>query len=419
MPIINWPPNPTLDQVYTSPNGKSWIWNGYAWDAADSVVFNDMRSLTYNDFYTEITSSSLIPGTFYEINDFQTIYDQPDWDSDLNPMSATKYGPISPMVVYATSNSSISEDAHQPMGPFGTGSFLGDRIKYDWTFNETEFNGTPAKGRISETIDMNNNRTDYDHRVVRFKRYLNGAIYNSIFDTGQGFGEFRTFSTYFVRLGGNTIISADISVNNYIGDFTKTSKEFNQPFILSNNVFGVTLFIDLPSPNNNVITLPCYNNNFNICFNNTIIGLTNNNNVNSIVFNTINGAFVNNNINLMTGNVSELVSDVNFVNNDINAIQNNLLYGDFLNNEIKTLEDSTIGEFTFNTVEDIISNVIFSTSQSFTRNTVKVPISNVDLSTSSLIYQDYNKDIFKNSNGNIRLSYIDGLDSLTVTDYDL
>jgi hypothetical protein len=36
MSQINWPSNPIIGQVYTSPNGTSWEWNGYAWD----VVIN-------------------------------------------------------------------------------------------------------------------------------------------------------------------------------------------------------------------------------------------------------------------------------------------------------------------------------------------------------------------------------------------
>jgi hypothetical protein len=377
----------------------------------------NVTSLTYDDFYTEITSDNLIPGTFYEINDFRTIYDQPDFDSGFNPQSITKYGSTSSIVVYATSNSSISEDAHQPKGPFGNNTLLGDRIKYDWRFNETEFNNTPARGRISERIDTNNNRTDYDHRVVVFKRYLNDTIYNSIFDNGQVFGEFRTFNTFFIRSGGITFISLDSSTNNYIGDFFKWSKVNNYPFILPNNVFGILSYIDAPSPFDNRVFYPCYNNRFDFCYNNTISSLTANNTVNLMTGNTIVGTFINNNVNLMSGNGSTS-SIVNFDNNNISDIQDNLIFGTFSNNEIKILDDSYIGEFTYNRIDDTISGVTFSTTQSFTRNSVKISILDVDLSASTLIYQDYNKDIFRNSVGNIRLSYIDGSGSLTVTNYN-
>ena len=30
--MINFPPSPVLNDIYTAPSGESWIWNGYAWD---------------------------------------------------------------------------------------------------------------------------------------------------------------------------------------------------------------------------------------------------------------------------------------------------------------------------------------------------------------------------------------------------
>jgi len=37
MSETNWPTSPTLGQVYTSPSGTSWEWNGYAWDVLTSL----------------------------------------------------------------------------------------------------------------------------------------------------------------------------------------------------------------------------------------------------------------------------------------------------------------------------------------------------------------------------------------------
>ncbi len=36
MPVINWPLNPALNQTYTQ-NGKTWVWNGYAWSTVASL----------------------------------------------------------------------------------------------------------------------------------------------------------------------------------------------------------------------------------------------------------------------------------------------------------------------------------------------------------------------------------------------
>jgi hypothetical protein len=68
------------------------------------------------------------------------------------------------------------------------------KIQYDWTYNTTFVNGSPAKGRISERIDENNNRTDYDHREIKFIRYDDGAgNFTVINDNGNASGEFLTF----------------------------------------------------------------------------------------------------------------------------------------------------------------------------------------------------------------------------------
>lgn len=152
------------------------------------TLISDLQSVllgatpvSYSSFNTLITNSGLTQGSFYLINDFQTCYDQPDFDWAENPITVGNYrqGPVEPILVLATSNSTISEDAYQPTYPK-------DKIKYDWTYTTTEVTGNVAYGRITERIDELNNRTDYDHRNILFKRYklydytpnkpLNGTI---------------------------------------------------------------------------------------------------------------------------------------------------------------------------------------------------------------------------------------------------
>ncbi|MFN9910734.1 MAG: hypothetical protein ACK56F_32285, partial [bacterium] len=79
---------------------------------------------------------------------------------------------VSPIVVLATSANTISVDAFQPEFPF-------DKIKYDYSFNATEHTAGPAFGRITERIDNFNNRTDYDHRTILFKRYRGYSYYEN------------------------------------------------------------------------------------------------------------------------------------------------------------------------------------------------------------------------------------------------
>ena len=120
-------------------------------------------------------------GSYYLITDFQTCYDQPDFDYNGNPITSGNYkqGPVEPLMVFATSVNTISSEAHQP-------SYPKDRILYDWSFSATEVTNSVAFGRITERVDEFNNRTDYDHRNILFKRYrlytyrpnyqLNGTI---------------------------------------------------------------------------------------------------------------------------------------------------------------------------------------------------------------------------------------------------
>lgn len=148
-----------IDGVYKllNPTGGTTDFSG----GGISVV-----DVTYSELVALINSSGLTIGSYYLITDFRTCYDQPDFDYDGNPIITGNYkqGPVESILVFATSNETISVDAYQPLYP-------NDRIKYDWTFNITEVTGGQAYGRITERIDEFNNRTDYDHRNIEFKRY--------------------------------------------------------------------------------------------------------------------------------------------------------------------------------------------------------------------------------------------------------
>ena len=146
------------------------------------IVTENYSSVTYSELYNLLTGETLNTGSYYLINDFQTCYDQPDYDVYFDAItSVTTYhtSTIEPLLVLATSANTISNIAYQP-------SYPNDKITYDWTWNITEVTNGPAKGRITERVDEFNNRTDYDHRNILFKRYrlftfrpnqpLNGTI---------------------------------------------------------------------------------------------------------------------------------------------------------------------------------------------------------------------------------------------------
>ncbi len=122
--------------------------------------------VTYQELTDLLNISGLIQGAYYVITNFRTCYDRPDYDYNRNAITNNNYkqAAIEPLIVRATGKNIISEDAFQPAYPK-------DKIKYDITWNITEWTENPAFGRITERIDEFNNRTDYDHRTILFKRY--------------------------------------------------------------------------------------------------------------------------------------------------------------------------------------------------------------------------------------------------------
>jgi len=182
----------------------------------------DTISITYADFYNAITNSQLVGGMTYVITDFQTIYDQMDFDASgaLKPTLVTKTGAIEQIWVLALSSNQIADKAYSRTYPK-------DEIQYDWTYNATFVNGSPAKGRISERIDEFNNRTDYDHREIKFIRYDDGnGNFVQINDSGRASQEFLTFNSEFT--GG-------IVRDNWLGDYYSIGQFSGQEY--GNNVF--------------------------------------------------------------------------------------------------------------------------------------------------------------------------------------
>jgi hypothetical protein len=129
-------------------------------------------SLTYSELVDKITNSLLIPGRFYLMTDYQTCYDQPNYDNTKNPITTGNYmtGNTEPILLLSISTTDFSPTVYSTTHPQ-------DHITYDITWDTTEITSSPAKGRITERIDQYNNRTDYDHRTILFKRYR-GYSYN-------------------------------------------------------------------------------------------------------------------------------------------------------------------------------------------------------------------------------------------------
>jgi hypothetical protein len=153
-------------------NGETTFTNGLITNSISATTYLNLPigggliEKTYSELVDLINGGTLERGSFYLITDYRTCYDQPDFDYDGNPITNGNYkeGPIEPILVLAIDVDKISSSAYQPLYP-------NDKITYDWTFNETETTNGVAFGRITERIDEFNNRTDYDHRNILFKRY--------------------------------------------------------------------------------------------------------------------------------------------------------------------------------------------------------------------------------------------------------
>jgi len=330
----------------------------------DSVDILDTATITYADFYTAITGGNLVVGKTYIIVDFQTIYDQMDFDAggSLKPTLVTKTGATEQIWVLALAPNQIASQAYSATYP-------NDQIQYDWTYNATFVNGSPAKGRISERIDENNNRTDYDHREIKFIRYDNGSgVFNVINDNGNASGEFLTFVQNFT---GGTV------KDNWLGDFYSIGAFFGQEY--GNNVFSGEFVVS-----NNSSSL-FYNNTSNDVTSNTFSGNVNNN--------TFSG---NVNYNTFSGDVtSNTFSGEVYYNTFSNDVYSNTFSGYVYNNPFS-------GDVYSNTFSGNVYNNPFSgnvNSNTFSGNVYNNPFSgNVNNNTFS--GNVYNNPFSGNVNNN-------------------
>ena len=129
-----------------------------------SITYNEG---TYSQFVVDANNGVLTPGRWYLMTDFQSCYDQPNYDNFKNPIFTGNYmtGNTEPILLLAISTTGFSQTVYSTLYPQ-------DKITYDITWNTTEITNSPAKGRITERIDNFNNRTDYDQRNILFKRYI-------------------------------------------------------------------------------------------------------------------------------------------------------------------------------------------------------------------------------------------------------
>ena len=177
---------------------------------------SSISEITFSELNDLWDGGNLTPGQYYKITDYQTFYDQPNWDAAGQAITTGNYksGSVEPLVVFATSDNTLSPYAYSLDWPR-------DTIKYDISVTQTEVTNGLAKGRIYERIDEAGNRTDYDWRSVQFKRYTQYYAQNT-------YGGKVTVSTNDITgsiIGIGTNFSNDFEAGDVIGIYnTSTSK---------------------------------------------------------------------------------------------------------------------------------------------------------------------------------------------------
>jgi hypothetical protein len=293
----------------------------YLYDLASEGGGLGALPLSFTELTDLISTSSFVIGKYYLITDYQTIYDQPDYDNAGLPKTvvSTLTGITEPLIVTAVSNNEISSQVYSSLFP-------NDILEYDITFTSTEIMNAPAKGRITSRTDDNKNITNYDNRAVSFKRYetISGSgIYDSYKDTGfNSNANIKTFQPN--------------SWNNNLENFYTTDSSAIQDFILPNNVFGEYT----------------YDNKFgNYFINNTFGDFTYDNEINEECYNNVIGEQFFKNI--IGNGFSNNVISTEFKNNHIlNGFRNNVIGAQFQQNSILSgfRENITAGGFTFNQI---------------------------------------------------------------------
>jgi hypothetical protein len=144
--------------------------------AISAITSNSTVEVTYDELYSLYTGGTLTSGRFYLMTDFQTCYDQPNYDYNGSAIQTGNYktGTTEPLLLLAISTTGFSSTVYSELHP-------SDVITYDITWDTTEVTNSPAKGRITYRIDNQGNAFDYDFREVLFKRYdayFSEEVYN-------------------------------------------------------------------------------------------------------------------------------------------------------------------------------------------------------------------------------------------------
>ena len=323
---LQYPTNDTLIPVELS---------GDTYHISFSAV--NYTETTYTDLGVGATAAELTPGQYYLMTDFQTCYDQPNYDSTGNPITTGNYktGTTEPILLLATSTTGFSPTVYSILYPQ-------DKISYDFTWNTTEVTGSPAKGRITERIDEKNNRTDYDFRAVQFIRYV--GYFSERYYPGKIDLDATTGRVIETTVG--TRFTNDFTVGDIFGVYYPGGAPLScfQYYEITSIVSDTEMYVTgrtLTSVNNvyysNGLRLPNYMSPFQC----NITGTTNDESSEYYTFNS------NNNFNTFIGNNNNyntfLLSNNVFLSGSYN---NNTFGGNFVGNTLNDdMDSNTIGSY--------------------------------------------------------------------------
>ena len=201
---------------------------------------------TYDELYSFATGGTLTAGSYYLMTDFQTCYDQPNYDNTKTPITTGNYktGTTEPILLLAISTTGFSPTVYSTLYP-------NDRITYDITWNTTEVTSSPAKGRITERIDNFNNRTDYDNRSILFKRYRGYSYYEDSPLSGLVGISGLTGTTAVLYGNTGTTFTSNFSTGDIVSVQNLNPSFFEVLSVVSNSlaiISGVTINVTTNSP---------------------------------------------------------------------------------------------------------------------------------------------------------------------------
>jgi len=398
---------------------------------ATSSGYLQYYSVSYSNFLNLYNTSSLESGSVYVINDFRTSHyiQYTDAVGDGTGLGESiNFGPIEPIVVVATSNSTYNRDVKSLIHP-------DDEIRWIHEVADRQYDhyNNPAgvgRGHIVYRKSALGNSRDYDFRNVVFWRWNDGSGNYTVVRAADAPNIFdykvcKPFEEGFVAPFLKNEISSFTSLNNGLGIPYYLDNLVISTFssVVSNKIniaHGVT--INTPSFSENQIGIMLYStihdtsnqmsiNKIHTLANSTILGEFYLNDVSYIDGSTFSNLFYSNKISGFTGCIVGTVQGNNIIGVDNSQFQNlnfntgNLIndsvIGTFENNNFNIVASSSITSFTYNDVNQVSNNTIGTVSGNIVNTLTGNTCSQVYDNISSEIKDNVVLDIFNNTVGMI------------------